>query len=719
MSNVTNTIKTVYTGSDRSGPAHKSVQRNLAKTQHEFKRFAQSLGVFAGGVGLARMTKSVVQASLKMQALESQFRAATGSIEMGAGEMEYARKVANDLGLQFDSTAGEYAKLIAASQGIGVTGKEVQDVFLGISMASRALFLDGEQVAGALRAIQQVMSKGTVQAEELRGQLGERIPGAFNLAADAMGMTTAQLNKMLQQGKVLATDLIPKLGLHLQKIYGPQASAASALAIADFNRLHNAMFEVKSIIGGAMLPGLASLASGMTQWLAPALATIIVAFKRAAGWAMQWSAHVVEAVETAKRAFGSETSDPIKDLELMLKQYEAKLNGFAARHQVKQFATGNWNDMVPSQEEIQKMFAEAEPEFMAGLRRLQERAAEHDPAMNVVENMRAAAEELKNTGFLEEYDKMMAGIEGVALALRQNENEGAADTFSASIQKTIDKLKTQIATFGMSEREIANYTYGINAAGEMGETTAAKIRDLTIDLIDLNEAANADKAKAKSSEFVKNLQRRVEVQTMLNNGLHRQVAIEKALEEYGGFDNEEIEKVKKMAGALYDLEQQQEKTNKRMQAIQDEAARSMFRAWEDFFFDPMSKGLSGLLKSFIDTIRKMIAQELAYRTISMLNFGGFFDGILGKRAKGGPVLQGGSYIVGEKGPELFTPSTSGMITPNHMMPGGGGGVVINNHIDARGATQELINVLPDILEQNNRVIEAQIFGRIQRGLMPG
>jgi hypothetical protein len=36
----------------------------------------------------------------------------------------------------------------------------------------------------------------------------------------------------------------------------------------------------------------------------------------------------------------------------------------------------------------------------------------------------------------------------------------------------------------------------------------------------------------------------------------------------------------------------------------------------------------------------------------------------GARAFGGPVIGGNTYLVGEKGPELFTPSTGGRITPN-------------------------------------------------------
>lgn len=56
------------------------------------------------------------------------------------------------------------------------------------------------------------------------------------------------------------------------------------------------------------------------------------------------------------------------------------------------------------------------------------------------------------------------------------------------------------------------------------------------------------------------------------------------------------------------------------------------------------------------------------------------------RATGGPVTAGQSYVVGERGPELFTPSSGGMITPNNRA--GGGGVAVTVNVDAKGTSAE-------------------------------
>jgi hypothetical protein len=70
-------------------------------------------------------------------------------------------------------------------------------------------------------------------------------------------------------------------------------------------------------------------------------------------------------------------------------------------------------------------------------------------------------------------------------------------------------------------------------------------------------------------------------------------------------------------------------------------------------------------------------------------FGGF-------KAAGGPVTSGTSYIVGEQGPELFTPGRNGSIAPNYALGGGGGSVInltVNGAIDPEGTARAIINVL--------------------------
>ena len=79
---------------------------------------------------------------------------------------------------------------------------------------------------------------------------------------------------------------------------------------------------------------------------------------------------------------------------------------------------------------------------------------------------------------------------------------------------------------------------------------------------------------------------------------------------------------------------------------------------------------------------------------------GFLDGLIsGQRAVGGPVTAGNSYLVGENGPEIFTPGASGGITPNNQIQGGGTTVVQNINVTT-GVQQtvraEIMTLMPQI-----------------------
>jgi len=99
--------------------------------------------------------------------------------------------------------------------------------------------------------------------------------------------------------------------------------------------------------------------------------------------------------------------------------------------------------------------------------------------------------------------------------------------------------------------------------------------------------------------------------------------------------------------------------------------------------------------SFLKQIAKMIIQQAILNAISSRGggggIGGFFSSFFGgAKAGGGPVSGNKSYMVGEEGPELFTPGTSGAITPNDKLGGGDSSItVVNNiQIEASGNDQQ-------------------------------
>ena len=83
------------------------------------------------------------------------------------------------------------------------------------------------------------------------------------------------------------------------------------------------------------------------------------------------------------------------------------------------------------------------------------------------------------------------------------------------------------------------------------------------------------------------------------------------------------------------------------------------------------------------------------------------------RANGGPVRGGSSYLVGERGPEMFSPGVSGMITPNHAL-GGTVNVVVN--VDASGSA---VQGDEDRGKQLGHVLSAAIQAELVNQKRPG
>lgn len=219
------------------GRAHQVVANATRQMDRTFK----ALGVTVAGVFSIQTIQAagaaIYQAGVKAQQLERAFKAISGA---GAGqEMEFLRATAAKLGLNFYELAEGYKGMAAAARGTAVEGQAVRDIFTATSEAATALGLSGEQTQGALLALSQMMSKGKISAEELRGQLGERLPGAFQVFAQALGVTTAKLDKMLEQGQV-GLDVLPKVAAIWHQLYGSQASAS---AMNDAARATDRMAE--------------------------------------------------------------------------------------------------------------------------------------------------------------------------------------------------------------------------------------------------------------------------------------------------------------------------------------------------------------------------------------------------------------------------------------------------------------------------------------------
>jgi len=157
-----------------------------------------------------------------------------------------------------------------------------------------------------------------------------------------------------------------------------------------------------------------------------------------------------------------------------------------------------------------------------------------------------------------------------------------------------------------------------------------------------------------------------------------------------GLEGEQVEEVKAKLEKLYDVRDAAEAIQKEEEAIKS-VMDGIGMSIKDGLVEGINAAIDGtktLGEVASNVFRKISNALLNYGVESALigmtgGTGGFFSEVFG-RASGGPVKGGSPYVVGEKGPELFVPGSSGNIVPNHAM--GGANVVVN--VDASGSSVE-------------------------------
>ncbi|MGS8350021.1 tape measure protein [Escherichia coli] len=178
-------------------------------------------GAFYSVMGALNAYKAIMNAGLKRDSAQ---RAAKFVLGDKASEAEtFIRGLADKTGLNISEGLSSYAKFAAGAQG-SMSQEQTQELFGNATAMSRLMGLSNDELNGILKAFEQMASKGKIQAEELRGQLGDRMAGAFKLFAEALGMTATELDKAMKDGKVLSADTLPKvakqMGLMIDKAGG-------------------------------------------------------------------------------------------------------------------------------------------------------------------------------------------------------------------------------------------------------------------------------------------------------------------------------------------------------------------------------------------------------------------------------------------------------------------------------------------------------------------
>lgn len=210
-----------------------------------------AIGATVGMLRQALGATAAYAAELEKQRIA--LRQVIGSQDAYNKSLEFIGKTSADLAIPQDIVLKNFTRLSASVIGAGGNVKDAEKAFKGITAGILGTGGSLENLDAALLATAQVFSKGKVSAEELRGQIGERLPGAFTLFAESVKMTPQELDKALQEGKVTLLDF-QKFAEKLFQEYGQAAELIARSPENAGNRLKTTLANLSESVGTLLKP---------------------------------------------------------------------------------------------------------------------------------------------------------------------------------------------------------------------------------------------------------------------------------------------------------------------------------------------------------------------------------------------------------------------------------------------------------------------------------
>ncbi len=242
-------VRSVGDGAHEASPRMTELGDAATRTGGNLDTAGQAARALGKYLATAFTARELVQAAAEMEKLRAGLQAVAGDADKAAKELAFVRDIAARAGVDVADASKAYLGLAAATKGTAVEGQATRDVFEAVSVAMARAGKSSGETANALLALQQMAGKGVVSMEEMRQQLGEALPGAFQAAAKGMGVTTQELIKLIETGQVTAQDIFPALTRGLNELY---AGAPQAQTLAqEITNIKNAFVEMADNIGQA------------------------------------------------------------------------------------------------------------------------------------------------------------------------------------------------------------------------------------------------------------------------------------------------------------------------------------------------------------------------------------------------------------------------------------------------------------------------------------
>jgi tape measure domain-containing protein len=603
-----------------------------------------SLGIAADGY--IYTTQSSIERTMSM----------TEAMEQATPQAEALQRWIQELAIQSPFKQSDVAGAFRLSMAYGFTSEQAQRMTTAMIDFSSATGASGDSMNRVSLALGQIKARGKLAGQEIL-QLTEAGLPVRDILAKNFGVTTAQLEKMISSGLVPADDAIEAIVSSLEEDFGGAAKRQAG----TFSGLISSLSDIKEV-------GLREFFTGTFKAAQPYLTKFVdtlsdpATMEKISKLGEQIGTFVTGAFEWGKGA-----ADNVKD-------YAANIAGVFSKRD--DMGTGEWLrsmtdaifNFLPADakagvmgffDDVAKVFQQLQTALGPTFQFLKENGP------GILATLSAMFQEIG--AILVDMGEKVGAILGPVLVevwawiLETVEKVGVWFNTNAPLIQGFFQSMRQIlvAVFGYLStavqflfQALANLWPFLRGVFEFAITNLQNMALLIMQVFTADWDSALETAKTIFDTAV----------TFIWDSL--QLLATWVLDTFFGYTFEEGKAI--VDQAVLDITAWFQNMLDKAVEITDKIAG---------FFTNISDAVQGIIDKIKEFFSAIEGGTLPGWVKTLFGIG---DGVDGKRAAGGPVTAGKSYLVGEKGMELFTPSVNGRITPNHQLAAASGQVINNN-----------------------------------------
>ena len=628
-----------------------------------------SLGKAIAAVGLVEFGRRSIQTAANFEQLNVRLKLLTEQNGTFTRSTEIAAEAQKLFGISSTEALEGITNITARLAPLGVGVEDIRTTFIGFNTAAKLAGASSIEASNAFRQLAQALGSGRLQGDEFRS-IAEQVPTILVPIADELGVTVGQLKEFASQGK-LTSDVVIRA---LKRVEEDGVASLKALLENDptqvFKNLQNEIENLQITIGRALLP-----ATKLTTVVLTDLTGIINAIPPEITSFVVVTGTLITAFTVLKPLIIG-VIGTLKTLKAIMIGITATVGG-----------------------PLLALIAGVTTGLYALTKSIINQNKEQKELNNLLEN--------GSSKLLEER------IETELNTLAQLKNSDARGNAKRGIQRQIKEQEKLIATLQKEKNVRKNLeSRGFDVGGGTYEVGGIKYDVKTGRAInppktgfESPDPLTKDSKKDKGADIVKTLQRQIQLKKTDNDFdkqlLERKFRLIDSLKEINQIEDDktrikainletslfEIDKAEILNKKLKDTVGTTENLKEKFMEIGQGIEEGIVSGLTDAVMG--TKSLAEAATGILNNLKRQLVELAIQKAVSGIGgkIGGFLGGLFGgKKADGGPVSAGKSYLVGERGPELFTPSKSGRITSNEKLGGSNVTNMITVNVDASGSS---------------------------------